>query len=61
MKIRVWYCMIDCGDGSMEFEVFPSEKEALVKETEEFELMGYGVPDAVSWQDIDIDNFEEIK
>ena len=61
MKIKIHYCMIDCGDGSTTRENFKTEDEALAREQEELDG-GYPVPcEAVGWEIFDTDGYEVIE
>lgn len=56
MKIRIWYCPIDNGDGSVSVHFFKSKEDADRAAKIDFENSGQGWgEDCVSFQDIKID------
>lgn len=60
MKIKIWYCMIDCGDGSYTRENFRTHEEALGCEQAELEAVGHVPCDAVDYEIIDTDGYEVV-
>ena len=61
MKVRIYYCMIDNGDGSTSRRNFKTLAEAEACEKEELDA-GYPVPcDAVGWEIFDTEGYEVIE
>jgi hypothetical protein len=61
MKVKIWYCMIDCGDGSCTRENFPTEAEAEACEAEQLEEADQYFEDAVGFEIFDTDGYEVVE
>lgn len=60
MKIKVYYCVIDCGDGSYYPAFYATREEAEAREQEELEEVGHVPCEAVGWDMIDVEDYEEV-
>lgn len=57
MKIKVWYHIQDCGDGSVTVDFFRTKEEAKASAEREIETAGYGLCENVDCQILDTDMF----